>query len=169
MGLTLSAGTYYLIEAAYSGADKGSFTLRARTGTLSPVYTVTPSATPQAAVEPNDTSVQAEDLGGGSSLGTGQVIRTGSADDGADANDYFSFVPLNGGTATAFIDGFDDGTEARDMDLYVYNGGLTQIASSVTSNPVDAVSFAVTAGQTYYLRVNAYFGSGPYRLTLKTP
>lgn len=168
-GVTLPPGTYYVFVAAYQSGDQGAYKLRVKSGTASTIYAVTPVATPQVAVEPNDSFGQAMDLGGGTPVPTGQKIATGTVNDGGDLNDFFSFVPANGGTAAVTLDGFDNGMSSQDFDLYGFNSTPTQIASSTSTNPVETINFAVTAGQTYYLQVNAYFGSGGYRLTLHTP
>ena len=168
-GVTLPPGTYYVFVAAFQSGDQGAYKLRVKSNAVSLVVAVTPVATPQAATEPNNAVTQAMDLGGGSSLGTGQVIATGIVDDGGDTNDFFSFVPANGGTAAVTLDNFDNGMVSQDFDLYGYNSTPTQIASNAAVTAVKTINFPVTAGQTYYLQVNAYFGSGSYRLTLHTP
>lgn len=171
-GESLLPGTYYIIAADYNSAvPPAPYTMIIKSGSLSPIYTVTPTVSSTAITPGTHPSCSvAYDLGQGSQV-TGEYVVTGQIDDTVDVDDYYSFDPLNTGPVTVTMDGFDNGLGQADFDIYGYSNcpTSTSVGSSTTTNPVEQFSFSVTAGSTYYLQANAYFGGGPYRLTVQTP
>ena len=105
-------------------------------------------------------------------MGTGQRIGTGQIDDSVNTDDYYSFTPSHSGAVTAAtLDCFDNGMGATDFDIYGFSDcpTATSVGASTSTNPVERFTFTATAHTTYYVDVNAYFGSGTYRLTVQTP
>lgn len=169
-GVSLGPGTYYIIAADHDASvPPAPYTMIIKSGNLSPVYTVTPTVSSTALTAGNQrTCAAAYNIGNSV---TGEYVFTGQLDDTVNVDDYYSFTPLNSGTVTVTMDGFDNGLGQADFDLYGYSNcpTVTSVGSSTTNNPVETFSFLVTAGATYYLQANAYFGGGTYRLTVQTP
>jgi hypothetical protein len=146
-----SGQTYYVKVAGAAGAT-------------SPAYDLTvagPAATGDR-FEPNDSFAAAYDF-----AGTPDRTETGLSVHVANNDDYYKFVPAVSGTLTASI---SLNGSVSDLDLYLYNASQTLLTSAETVASVEQVSATVTAGQTYYLRVNGYQGStGAYDFTLDVP
>jgi len=167
--------TYYVVPMDYGpGAP---YDLRILSGPLPGVVcTVTPVSTPQALPAGQHlTCAAAYDLGKGSPLSTGDSVGTGQLDDSTNTDDYYSFIPANSGTVTVSLDCYDNGLNQADFDLYGFSGcssGTDQgpVNSSTAPNTVfQQFNFNASAGATYFIDVNAYFGGGTYRLTVQTP
>ncbi len=175
VGLSLSAGTYYIVMAEGSGSIPGPYDLRIKSGNIGTVCTVTPVSTPQAVTPGTYNSCSnVYDLNGGNPISTGERVGTGQIDDSINTDDYYSFTPRNNGPVTVTLDCFDNGMCTTDFDIYGFNncpvgGTPTSVGSSNTTNPVEQFSFTASGGTTYYVDVSAYFGAGTYRLTVQTP
>ena len=175
-GVSLAAGTYYLILAESSVTDgPGAYDLRITSNNPAvAVCTVVPTVTP--VTVPSGTYVGCSNifpLNNGAAF-SGQAIATGSLTD-INTDDFYSFVPSTTGTATVILDCFDNGLDNVDFDIFAAASCPTSgsapplIAESESTNPVEEMSFAVTAGSSYYIDVEEYLGSGAYRLTVQSP
>lgn len=175
--LSLGAGTYYLLITENGGDGPAPYILRVRSGTISgPVYTVTSTATATAVPSGEQLNCSvARDLGAGSPLPTGETIVTGQLDDVVNTDDYYMVEPANSGTVTITLDGYDNGLNQADFDLYLNSGcsGTTDTGFITSSTTVGATSqqitFTATGGTGYFIDVYAAFGAGTYRLTVQTP
>lgn len=175
VGLSLPSGTYYLVmgDSPSAPTSLGPYVLRIKSGNLpSVVATVSPTSTPQAVPSGTYSSCTSPyDLNGGSQVGTADRVATGQIDDTTNTDDFYSFTPSHSGSVTVTLDSFDNGMNTADFDIYGDSncplGGTGWSSSGVT--PVEQFTFTATAHTTYYVDVNAYFGSGSYRLTVRTP
>jgi methionine-rich copper-binding protein CopC len=88
--------------------------------------------------------------------------RTESVGSGSDTDDYFRFTATSSGRVTANLTGLSD-----DIDLRALNSSGTQIAvGQLGGASSEAISFNVTYGQTYYLRVDPFEdAASSYRLS----
>jgi hypothetical protein len=164
---------YYLIVAENGGDGADPYTLLVTSGSVPGVIcTVTPTSTPQAVAEGEQQSCQAAyNLG---SLGPGDSVATGYLTDDADTDDWYTFTANDSGPVTVTMDCFDNGLGQVDFDIYGFNSCPTTSGSSVGSsssenNPEEQFVFTAMAGATYFIDANAYFGGGPYRLTIQVP
>jgi hypothetical protein len=74
----------------------------------------------------------------------------------ANNDDYYKFIPAGSGSLNVDI----NFTHALgDLDLFFYNSGQSQIAISEGTTNNEHVSYSVTAGQTYYIKVIGYSGA----------
>ncbi|MFH2009675.1 MAG: DUF4215 domain-containing protein [bacterium] len=83
-----------------------------------------------------------------------------------DPENVYSFVAPSSGTASANL------TCSDDFDLYILGPACRDdmcIAYSDNIGCPENPSFSVTAGQTYYIAVEAYSGSGSFTLTVTCP
>lgn len=113
--------------------------------------------------EPNDSFLHATDLGQ-----LGYRVETSLTLHPLDSDDFFLYTAGLSGTATVEL----DFTHAfGDVDLYIYNAAQVQIAASAGTSDHEECSFAVTAGQNYYVRVNGYAGATcpSYQLRIDSP
>ncbi len=105
--------------------------------------------------EPNDASGTAD-----GPVGTGTAV-SGSVASTTD-NDYYYFDVSTAGTVNVSL---AIGTSA-DLDWYLYNSALTQVARGYTTANPEAGSYSAATGR-YYLRVNGYSGAtSSYTLTV---
>ena|GEM_PF-2393707 len=175
VNLSLSAGTYYIILAESGGDGPAPYALRIKSGsTASPICTVVASASPVNLTPGTHMSCSASFAFNGGVTASGQRIGTGNLDDTTNTDDFYTFVPAVSGTATITLDCFDNGLNNVDFDIYAADtcpgsGKPPLLGQSATTDPVEQFTFAVTAGTTYYVDVEAYLGTGPYRLTVQTP
>lgn len=105
--------------------------------------------------EPNDASGSAD-----GPVGTGTAV-AGSISTTTD-NDYFYFDVSTAGTVniSLAIGG------SADLDWFLYNSALTEVARGYTTANPEAGSYVAAAGR-YYLRVNGYSGAtSSYTLTV---
>jgi hypothetical protein len=165
---------YYVVPMDYGQGV--SYDLRILSGPVPGlVCTMTPVSTPQAVPQgqqPDCTT--AYPLG---TLGTGDSVATGHLDDEVNTDDYYSLVPTNSGTVTVSLDCYDNGLNQADFQIFGYQSPCgspeTLISNGSSSTTPGATfqqfNFPATAGVTYIIDVDAYFGGGPYRLTLQTP
>lgn len=72
--------------------------------------------------------------------------------------DWYSFTPSTNGTLAIHADFVHSSTGDIDMKLYVGNG-TSAVKSSTSVNDDEDISYAVTAGTTYKLRVYGFSGS----------
>jgi hypothetical protein len=168
-GLSLPAGTYYILVAENTGSVAGPYVLRIKSGTLPPVATASPASTPTVVPTATYTTCTTSYYFG--SLGTTDRVGEGNVDDSVNTDDYYSFKPIHSGPVTVILDSFDNGMGITDFDLYGFSDcpTVTSVGSSSGSTPSEGFTFTSVGGTTYYMDVNAFFGSGPYRLTIKTP
>ncbi len=69
-----------------------------------------------------------------------------------DTDDFIKFVATGNGTVTANLSGL-----SADIDLFAYNSNQSQIASSeVGGTANESIQFSVSAGQTYFVRVDPF-------------
>lgn len=189
-GLTLAAGTYYMIIAENTGTDApagGNYDLRIKSGNVSSVIcNPFPGVVPEAISPTMYGSCSAiYQLNGDPPDGqfgapfSGIRQATGSLDESdtiANSDDFVSFTPLYSGGVTVTLDCFDNGLNVQDFDIFVASSCPTAVGSSPSiitqsdsMNPTELCTFAGTGGTTYYVDVDAYQGTGPYRLTIQTP
>lgn len=83
-----------------------------------------------------------------------------------DTSYYWSYTPATTQSYTITL----TSPGGADFDLYLYGGcdvngeGLNEIAASVLTTSVDAVTRSLTSGLTYYIRVLRYEGAGEYTI-----
>lgn len=96
----------------------------------------------------------------------GDASVTGSAGYSTDNDDYFRVVASASGEATFSLSGM-----TSDLDLRLYSSGGTQLGSSTRGGSNnESISYSLTSGNTYYLRVDPYgSASSDYSLTLDLP
>lgn len=93
----------------------------------------------------------------GNSISTASAISlgatlSGQVGSGADTDDYFRFTASANGTVSARLTGM-----SADLDLRAYSASNSQVTSSTNGGTTtDQISFSVSAGQTYYIRVDPY-------------
>jgi hypothetical protein len=118
-------------------------------------------AAPADRFEPNDSFALATDFGNVSTR-----TENGLNVHAAFNDDYFRFVPSAAGQFTASI----SFTGAGDLDLALYNSSQTLLTVSESSGNFETVSYPLTAGQTYYLKVYGFEGAinDNYGLTIVT-
>ena len=75
-------------------------------------------------------------------------------------NDY-AFVPSVSGTYRFEFSEVPDGT---DLSLYIFNSGWETLKYAVDLDNRDGISFELSAGMTYYIRVSQYRKYGTYKL-----
>ncbi|TNE63215.1 MAG: hypothetical protein EP335_10095 [Alphaproteobacteria bacterium] len=81
---------------------------------------------------------------------------------GGDTDDWWSFTATETGNLTVNMTGL-----SSDIDLYLYNGALGIVDASYNGGTAsEQVTYRVTMGQTYYLRVNAYDNAAATSYTL---
>ncbi len=97
--------------------------------------------------EPNESSTAAD-----GPVGTGVNV-TGAVSTSTD-NDYFYFDVATAGTVNISL---QIGSTA-DLDWFLYNSSLTEVARGYTTSNPEVGSYSATAGR-YYLRVNGYSGA----------
>jgi uncharacterized protein (DUF3084 family) len=153
ISLQVAAGQTYLIRVfGFNGA-------------MSPNYSMTinaPALPPADVLEENDTFATASSLAASDQTYTNLTINAPNDDD------YYSLVPAATGTldvSLAFLN------SQGDVNLELFDAAQQLLASSVSTTDAEQVSLAVTAGQTYYIRV---FGAGGavnpnYSMTINAP
>lgn len=90
----------------------------------------------------------------------------GTVGHGLDRDDYFSFVAAADGSVQAELSHFD--TSSSDLDLFLYDEDLNELAASLSVDSFEMVESPVVAGSTYYLKVETASISGeqPYNLSV---
>ncbi|HZN68745.1 MAG TPA: lysyl oxidase family protein [Tepidisphaeraceae bacterium] len=101
--------------------------------------------------EPNDTFDAARELATAAGRSENFLSVHSTSDE-----DYFRFV--SSFTGTVVVDTWPDAPGLGDVNLSLYGSDHALLAESAGPTPQERVSAAVTAGQSYYLRVSA--GSG---------
>lgn len=174
--MSLSAGSYYIILSEDTNSDgPGAYALRIKSGSIaSAVCTVVPTVTPIAVPSGTYNSCSAVFAFNSGAAASGERIATGQLDDTTNTDDFYSVIPTSSGTVTVTLDCFDNGMNNVDFDIFAAAScptGSTPplIGSSATTDPVEQFTFPCAAGSTYYIDVEAYLGSGSYRLTVQTP
>lgn len=77
-----------------------------------------------------------------------------------DWDDYYTFTASSSGTVTIYTENF-----SGDMDAYLYNSNCgSQLTQDTSNNSNIYITYNVTAGTTYKLRLYAYTGNSSYRL-----
>ena len=89
----------------------------------------------------------------------GVAFFDGTVGNGLDRDDYFSFVAAADGTVQAELSHFD--TSASDLDLYLFDQDMNELAASLSVDSFEMIEAAVSAGSTYYLKVETATISGP--------
>jgi len=77
----------------------------------------------------------------------------GSLGAGGDIDDYFKLTSANDAVVQVELSHFD--TATTDLDLLLFDEGLTQIAVSSSLDSFELIEAAVLAGQTYYVQVQS--------------
>ena len=108
------------------------------------------------------------DAGNGTSSAyslTGTSSITGSVG-GSDSGDYYKFVAAGTGTGTFALTGL-----SQDIDLYLLDSSGSTIRSSDASGSTsENISYSVTAGSTYYVKVDPFAtGVSNYSLSATLP
>ena len=113
--------------------------------------------------EPNDTRATATNFG---ALGDRTTFALSIHASGND--DYYQFSAGSSGTVIASL-AFTHALGDVDMQLLDSAGTILATSSSVTN--AESISFAVTAGQTYYVRVYGFAGAinPSYNMTINAP
>jgi len=156
ISFAVTAGTPYLIRVGGFSSQSGAFTLTLESG---------PAANPC-----NDSCANAVCFTGttnGSTIGA-----TADAPPGCFGTPdvWYRYTPALNGTAVFMTCG---GITNYDTVLSAYSGtcagGLAQLACNDDScGLLSRISFAVTAGQTYLVRVAGFIGTGNFTLTLES-
>jgi hypothetical protein len=97
---------------------------------------------------------------------------TGQLDEIVNTDDFVSFRPASSGTVTVTLDCFDNGLNNVDFDIVAASNCTASpniVGQALTVNPVEQFTFSGNAGTTYYVNIEAFLGSGAYRLTVQTP
>jgi hypothetical protein len=134
-------------------------------GAINPNYSMTisaPAPSPGDVLEENDTFAAARGLVASDQTYTNLSIEVPNDDD------YYSLVPTATGTlnvSLAFLN------SQGDINLQLFDAAQQLLASSASTADGELLSIAVTAGQTYYIRV---FGAGGavnpnYSMTIDPP
>jgi len=185
-GLSLAAGTYYIILSEGSGsAGPGPYVLRIKSGTLSstvcgPSSGVVPEAVPTTTF---GSCLSVYQINGTPHNGTygapfsGSRAVTGILDESdtiANSDDFVSFISTNSGSVTVTMDCFDNGLGSNDFDIIgttdcPTSGEPNIVGQSIGLTPTEQFIFTAVGGTTYYLDIQAYQGVGPYRVTIETP
>ena len=137
------------------------------TGQTNPNYDLSLAITPVTVAgdrfEPNDTRPEAADLGVVGDRSEANLSIHASAND-----DFYRFVPAVSGNLTVRINFTHS---AGDLDMTLLNSSGQQIGFSNGTAGTESITRAVTAGQTYYVRVYGYSGAtnANYTLTVDAP
>jgi hypothetical protein len=156
LSLAVTAGqTYYVRVFGASGATSPNYSLTIDVPSAPPVI-------PADSLEENDTFATARSLAASDQTYSSLTINAANDDD------YYSIVPANSGTlvvSTAFTH------SQGNVDLQILNSSQTQLGLSNSTTNSEQLSVAVTAGQTYYVRVFGASGatSPNYSLTVDVP
>ena len=112
--------------------------------------------------EDNDNFASAATLPAVDQTYTDLSINTGGDDD------YYRIVPTSSGTMSVSV-AFQH--SLGDIDMQVFNGSQSQIGLSDSTSNGESLSWAVTAGQAYYVRVYGYQGAvnPSYTMTVDVP
>jgi Bacterial Ig domain/Dockerin type I domain len=160
--VVLPAGTYS--ATASGGALKHAVVIPSVTINSSNVWQniiYDPTAIPPDAMEPNNSTTAAKDLGGRDQTLNSLSIHPGDVD-------YFKFTSDGTGSATFNL----RFTQADgNLDLRLLNSSGAVIASAVTTSAPESIATNVTRGQTYYVQVfsNTNASNGQYSLQLDLP
>ena len=187
--VSLTAGTYYILLAENPGTSTpsgGVYTLRIKSGSTSsnvcgPSTGVVPEVIPCLSFGSCSNYYQ---MNGNPPVGnygapfSGTRVATGSVDESksiANTDDFLSFTPMVSGPVTVTLDCFDNGLSVNDFDIYCAATCPTDktvppyVGFSNTTNPIEKFVFTGAGGTTYYLDIQAFQGTGSYRITIQTP
>ena len=120
-----------------------------------------PASIPPDAMEPNNSTTAAKDVGGRDQTLNSLSIHAGDTD-------YFKFTPDGTGPATFNL----RFTQADgNLDLRLLNSAGSVIASAITTNAPEVLTSNVTRGQVYFVQVfsNSNASNGQYSLQLDLP
>ena len=99
----------------------------------------------------NNTIATAETI----NLTNNSAVLIGSVGYGGDSDDYFVFSPTSSGTMTISLSGL-----SADIDLRLLSSSGTQLRSSIASGSSnETISYFVSSGSTYYVRVDPYYSA----------
>ncbi len=131
--------TYYLRIYGYNGAVNPDYDLRI-----------------DLPEPPGDRFENNDDFATAAVLGTGDRVENGLSIHVSNNDDYFRwYAPDDGELQVTVI--FTHA--AGDVDVVLYDGDRLPVASSTSSNDNEFISYQVTAGETYYVRVYGYAGT----------
>ncbi len=150
-----------------AGATTGtvSLTVSGQTFTSLPLFTVTSSLAAEA--EPNNASGTAQTIAVGTTI---NGTSTGSYYEGTADFDWYKFTPS---TTRSYTITLSFGTNA-DMDMYLFNAGLSSVAQSIATGfgGTETITTTLTGGSAYYLSARPYDawdlgGTTNYTLTIQ--
>jgi len=166
--LASSAGTGNSETITRTGVTGGEvFVVRVYgySGAANPDYAMTvdgPDIFPDR-FEPNDSRAAATNFGALGDRNTSGLNIHASGND-----DYYQFTA---GSSAPFTAGLTFSHALGDVDVQLLDSGGAVLASSTSTTDAENITFAVTAGQTYYLRVYGFNGAinPSYNLNLNGP
>lgn len=126
----------------------------------------TPQETPPAPVtiEGNGGIDAGNSFSSATTIEARSTVINGSTGRSGDSNDYFKFVASASGEAEFKLEKLSE-----DLDLRLYNSDRSLLKKSTNGNDSsESIKYELTAGETYYLKVDPYFfADSDYELSLR--
>jgi len=165
-----ASGAYSLVVGPAINSAGGQAMDQNQNGTLgeatadryTAAFTIAVSAVPDR-FESNDSFATASAFGT-----TGDRVEENLSVHATGNDDYYRFTAIATGSTTVRL---KFANAQGNLDLRIYDGSQTLIGSSLTTGDTETVTFAITQGSNYYIRVNGASGATnqKYRLELDVP